>query len=278
MNKTDQACLVLLYTLNELNGGAERHKVLRHINDRGYWYKNDRNDTLRDSRKELVWRNDFSYERQHLVDAKYMRRGVKGWWEITEAGKRHLSELTVNALNQTGGSKTFYTAAFFHKLIQEQAEEELIEDQILFASLSQTDSRAEEMQAAPSEPLQPKHPAAKRAASSHSYPRKPAISQKALDKAGNRCEVDAKHPSFLRRNRSSLYMEPHHLIPMALTDFFGVDLDRVQNIFSLCSHCHNQIHYGTKEDVRKLVSALFLSREQAICSILGRSISLEELY
>ena len=73
-------------------------------------------------------------------------------------------------------------------------------------------------------------------------------------------------------------MEPHHLIPIAKTDHFGVSLDREQNIFSLCSNCHNQIHYGKKEDVQRLISKLFLSREQEICSILGRYITLEEIY
>ena len=73
-------------------------------------------------------------------------------------------------------------------------------------------------------------------------------------------------------------MEPHHLILMAFTDYFGVNLDREQNIFSLCSHCHNQIHYGAREDVRRLLAKLFLSRQQAICGILGRTITLEELY
>lgn len=75
-----------------------------------------------------------------------------------------------------------------------------------------------------------------------------------------------------------MYMEPHHLIPMSMTDYFGVSLDREQNIFSLCSNCHNQIHYGTREDVQRLISKLFLSREQGICSILGRRITLEEIY
>ncbi len=73
-------------------------------------------------------------------------------------------------------------------------------------------------------------------------------------------------------------MEPHHLIPMSMTDYFGVSLDREQNIFSLCSNCHNQIHYGKKEAVQQMISKLFLSREQEICSILGRSITLQEIY
>ena len=92
------------------------------------------------------------------------------------------------------------------------------------------------------------------------------------------CEINWDHASFLRRNGHVLYMEPHHLIPISFTDYFGVNLDREQNIFSICSNCHNQIHYGTQEDVRKLITKLFLLRVKEICSILGREISVEEIY
>ena len=95
--------------------------------------------------------------------------------------------------------------------------------------------------------------------------------------AKNLCEIDAKHTSFLRKNKKSMYMEPHHLIPLSMTRYFNVNLDREKNIFSLCSNYHNQIHYGTKEDVRRLISKLFYSRQDKICAILGRTIELEEL-
>ena len=96
--------------------------------------------------------------------------------------------------------------------------------------------------------------------------------------AGYRCAVDPAHASFLRRDGLHLYMEPHHLLPMSKTDYFGVSLDREQNIFSLCSNCHNQIHYGRKKDIQELLSILFHSREREICSILGREIGLNEIY
>ena len=101
---------------------------------------------------------------------------------------------------------------------------------------------------------------------------------RALGRANHLCEVDSSHISFLRRNGHVLYMEPHHLIPVSFTDYFGVNLDREQNIFSLCSNCHNQIHYGRKEDIRNLIAKLFFSRAQEICSILGREISIEDMY
>lgn len=62
------------------------------------------------------------------------------------------------------------------------------------------------------------------------------------------------HPTFIRKKSDKKYTEPHHLIPMAFSDEFDVSLDVEENIVSLCSNCHNQIHYGKDADVllRKL--------------------------
>lgn len=277
MKQQEQKWLVLLYSLNELDGGAQRRDVLQYIKDCNYWYKNDQNDILLISRNEFAWRNDFSYERQHLVEKGYMESNGNGKWNITLQGKSFLLTLIEKAINCSLETNTCYTAVFYQKLIQEQNIDELEEDQILINALSQTNCERDENQfALLNEPL-PIEPA-RTGSNRNVYPRSAAVSQRVLNRAGNLCEINPEHISFLRRNGVTLYMEPHHLIPMGLTGYFGVNLDREQNIFSLCSNCHNQIHYGTKNDVRELVSKLFLSREQEICSILGRTITLEELY
>lgn len=279
MNQKEQKWLVLLYSLNELGGGGQRSTILQHINDCAYWYKNDQNDTLRRTRNEMAWRNDFSFERQHLVEQGYMQTGGQGNWEITEKGKLHLSALIEKAKRRTSGENTCYTAVFFQKLFPFQKTLiELEEDQLLIAELSLTDSAAAVIYPPLINEPRPVKASSHRSANGPVYSRTPKVSEAALGRAKYLCEVDPTHPSFLRRNGKNLYMEPHHLIPMSLTDFFGVDLDREQNIFSLCSNCHNQIHYGAKEDVQRLVTKLFLSREHEICAILGRTISLEELY
>lgn len=279
MNQKEQKWMVLLYALNELGGGGQRNTVLQHINDCAYWYKNDQNDILRRTRNEVAWRNDFSFERQHLVEQGYMKAGRQGNWEITEKGKEHLSALLEKAKRPANGNKICYTAVFFQKLFPTQKVlTELEEDQLLIAELSLAEDTA-----AISHPLLVNEPRpvgalANRSINGPIYSRAPKVSRAALSRAGYLCEIDPAHQSFLRRDGITLYMEPHHLIPMSLTDFFGVDLDREQNIFSLCSNCHNQIHYGAKEDVQRLVTKLFMSREYEICAILGRTISIEELY
>lgn len=278
MNQKEQKWLVLLYSLTECKGGDQRSVILQHINDCGYWYKNDQNDILRRTRNEMAWRNDFSFERQHLVEYGYMKSNGQGRWEVTDKGKAILTHLIEKAMYQTAETETCYTAAFFQKLIKSQSVTELKEDQVLITQLCQINRKDEKKAAMLVNEPQSKGTASSKSANGHIYLRSPAVAQRALNRAGNVCEAAPAHESFLRRDGVTLYMEPHHLIPMALTDFFGVNLDREQNIFSLCSNCHNQIHYGAKEDVRKLVRKLFSMREYEICSILGRKIGLEELY
>ena len=69
-------------------------------------------------------------------------------------------------------------------------------------------------------------------------------------------------------------MEPHHLIPMSFSDRFENSLDNEANIVSLCSNCHNEIHYG--KDAYKLIEKLYNQRKNVL-SQAGIEITLEEL-
>lgn len=88
------------------------------------------------------------------------------------------------------------------------------------------------------------------------------------------CEIDIDHKSFISRCTKRKYMEPHHLVPIAYSDGFEVSLDIEENIVSLCSNCHNQIHYG--EDARELIEKLYEERKTLLKSV-GIDISLKEL-
>ena len=70
------------------------------------------------------------------------------------------------------------------------------------------------------------------------------------------------------------YTEPHHLIPMAYSDKFKVSLDVEANIVSLCSTCHNHIHYGV--GAKDLLTSLYYQRINRLRAV-GLDISLEEL-
>lgn len=78
--------------------------------------------------------------------------------------------------------------------------------------------------------------------------------KKALIRADFKCEADENHKLFLRKSQPVSYTEPHHLIPLKYDKLFSKSLDVEANIVSLCSYCHNLIHYGADAEVviRKL--------------------------
>lgn len=278
MNQQEQKWLVLLYSLIELDGEGTKKQVLQHIQNHHYWHKNDQNDELLTTRPEKKWRNDFSFERQHLVERGYMGKGTHGKWSLTENGRDFFYSLIEKAKESVSSEAACFTASFFQKLYHTEMYPEEAADQFLLEHIPDSENAPLISTVTLVDGPLPKGAVSRRVGHKNIYRRDPVVSVRALNKAGNLCEIDAAHPSFLRKNSSHLYTEPHHLIPMFMTDFFGVSLDREQNIFSLCSNCHNQIHYGTEEDVRRLLSFLFHSRAKEICSILGRLITIEEIY
>jgi len=84
----------------------------------------------------------------------------------------------------------------------------------------------------------------------------------ALVRAGFCCEIDKNHPTFIRRNSNYNYTETHHLIPLEYSAEFDYTLDTEENIVSLCSNCHNQIHYGAGAEA--LIKKLYDERKDAL--------------
>ncbi len=121
----------------------------------------------------------------------------------------------------------------------------------------------------------PEKPREKSKVSSYVYPRSKKVAYNSLKKAKYLCEVDLSHKVFRRKNSDINYTEPHHLIPLsAQRDYPEINLDREQNIVSLCSHCHNLLHYGS--DIDSVLKPLFLQRKDLLRKI-GISITYETL-
>lgn len=88
----------------------------------------------------------------------------------------------------------------------------------------------------------------------------------ALGIANYRCEYDPNDRIFERKNGKG-YTEPHHLIPLSKYEDFEYSLDMEENIVSLCSHCHNLLHYGKIEDKIVILKKLFINRQDALKKI-----------
>lgn len=77
------------------------------------------------------------------------------------------------------------------------------------------------------------------------YPRRQCKSKNTLRRAQYLCEANNTYFVFKRGNSPYNYTEPHQLIPLSVhRNFPEIDLDREQNIISLCNNCHNLLHYG----------------------------------
>jgi 5-methylcytosine-specific restriction enzyme A len=106
------------------------------------------------------------------------------------------------------------------------------------------------------------------------YKRNKSVSQNALAIAKYLCEIDNTHPTFLRKNFLIPYTEPHHLVPLEFFDSFFVSLDIEENIVSLCSNCHNRLHYG--DNVSLILFGLLEKRKTHLQNV-GICITLDEL-
>jgi len=107
-----------------------------------------------------------------------------------------------------------------------------------------------------------------------SYPRKQRISTNALEIADFKCEFDSTHRTFIRKRDSMPYTEPHHLLPLEYYNEFDVSLDVEENIVSLCSTCHNQLHYG--KDIQIILEPLYNTRKSLLAKA-GIVITYKEL-
>lgn len=106
------------------------------------------------------------------------------------------------------------------------------------------------------------------------FPRDRQTAVNALAHAGFTCEIEPRHPTFIRKHSDKPYTEPHHLVPLAMQDQFDVSLDVEENIISMCSNCHNEIHYG--EDADRLIRELYKKRKDYLAKV-GIAVSEEEL-
>lgn len=108
----------------------------------------------------------------------------------------------------------------------------------------------------------------------NSYPRNPQIAANALKLAGHSCEIDPTHITFIRKKDGLPYTEPHHFIPLSNFADFDYSLDVEENIISLCSHCHNKLHYGI--DIENTLSQLYEDRKEELIKA-GINVTFEKL-
>lgn len=106
------------------------------------------------------------------------------------------------------------------------------------------------------------------------YTRSSKTAMRALSYAEFKCEYNESHPTFISKKTDRNYVEPHHLVPMKYSELFDVSLDIEENIISLCSNCHKQLHYG--RDYEDILEDLY-NRRKGLLKQVGIDISWEQL-
>lgn len=102
------------------------------------------------------------------------------------------------------------------------------------------------------------------------------IAKTALDIAQYQCLIDANHKTFISK-LGKPYMEAHHLIPMASQKDFHINIDRIENIVSICPVCHSAIHLGDEQTRLELVKMLYDKRANDLKQA-GLNITFGELF
>lgn len=109
----------------------------------------------------------------------------------------------------------------------------------------------------------------------------PLLGKIAIQKAYYCCENDPNHETFLSQKTNKNYMEAHHLVPVCnqqqIWDKYGINIDCVENMVSLCPNCHKAFHYGTKQVKRDMINSMYKRILPKYKSI-GFDITLEEIY
>lgn len=109
----------------------------------------------------------------------------------------------------------------------------------------------------------------------NAVPRNSNIATNALKRVQYHCELNPKHDTFISRFNNMPYMEAHHLIPLKFQAQFENSLDIEENIISLCSKCHAEIHKGI--NYKTMLLKLYKERKKELYKR-NLNISIDELY
>lgn len=168
------------------------------------------------------------------------------------------ADTVLDGLTRVVGLRISTQTREYKKVTKEEfSVESELDRKLLDDTITEIDSDIPEKPTYKGTPKKKKAPA--KISSSEAYPRDTNTALNSLKIAEYKCEIDSEHPTFIRKKNNLPYTEPHHLIPMAYSDNFDFSLDVEENIVSLCSNCHNQIHYG--KDVEVILQPLYEKRK-----------------
>lgn len=122
-----------------------------------------------------------------------------------------------------------------------------------------------------------REPVAYKTTKGERYKTNPRIAKTALLLSANQCQIDREKHSTFTSKLGQQYMEAHHLIPMHAQKDFKINLDRVENIVSICPNCHAAIHLGNDAVRLNHVAELYKQKISELNGV-GIEISIGDLF
>lgn len=108
------------------------------------------------------------------------------------------------------------------------------------------------------------------------YKTNPRLAKTVLARLNYKCEINNRHMTFFTK-KGIQFSESHHLLPMSFQDrFLPLNIDREENITSLCPTCHRAVHLGNESEKRERLLILYNSKHESLESR-GIKLSFEEL-
>ncbi len=96
---------------------------------------------------------------------------------------------------------------------------------------------------------------------SKKYKRNPLLGKIAIHNSYYSCEHNPSHETFTSAKTKKPFMEAHHLVPVKfqrrIWKKYGINVDCVENIVSLCPTCHRAFHNGTDEVKKNIIETVY---------------------
>lgn len=96
----------------------------------------------------------------------------------------------------------------------------------------------------------------------YTYPRKLKVSYLAKIRSNWSCELNPEHRTFNAQRDGKNFVEAHHLVPMAVQDYYHYTLDFTDNVMTLCPNCHRLVHFAEYHQRAEAITKLFSEREK----------------
>lgn len=116
--------------------------------------------------------------------------------------------------------------------------------------------------------------------SGRKYKTNKTIGANIIAAAEYKCQFDDTHFSYISQKTNNMYVEAHHLIPMAMQEdfwnYYHKNLDTPENLVSLCPICHGILHKGLESDRNQILKRLYDIKESELKNA-GINITLDDL-